>query len=130
QGHGILINSASELGKHTVPYYSSYTASKHGVVGLSACIRQEILQGRFKDAIHVCTILPTAHDTPFFDHVANYTGHEVQAPSPLHDPLDVVHAIVDVARDPESERIVGADGVFKVALRNLMPGTAERVDAK
>lgn len=33
QGDGVLINMASELGRHTAPYYASYTAAKHGVVG-------------------------------------------------------------------------------------------------
>lgn len=130
QGHGILINIASELGKYATPYYSSYTAAKHGVVGLSASIRQEILQDPLRNNIHVCTILPTAHDTPFFDHVANYTGHQVQAPIPLHDPHDVVVAIIEVARDPTSERMVGGEGVMKVALRGLMPSASERAEAK
>jgi short-subunit dehydrogenase len=130
QGQGTLINIASELGKHTVPYYSSYTAAKHGVVGLSASLRQEISQGPHAGYIHVCTILPTAHDTPFFDHAANYSGHEIQAPNPLHDPLEVVEAIVAVAEEPDNERIVGGDGLLKVAMRSLMPAVAERADAR
>jgi len=85
QAAGILMNISSELGEHTVPYYASYAAAKHGVVGLSQALQQEIDQNKYEN-MHVCLILPTAHDTPFFDHAANYTGHEVQAPKPLHDP--------------------------------------------
>lgn len=129
QGEGTLINIASELGKTTVPYYASYAAAKHGVVGLSDSLRQEVKQNKV-EGVHICTILPTAHDTPFFDHAANYTGHEVEAPAPLHDPNDVVEAIVDVARDPEDERIVGGDGVLKVMMANLMPHAAEKAGAK
>jgi short-subunit dehydrogenase len=89
QHSGVLINVASELGRHTVPYYASYAAAKHGVVGLSEALRQEIDQNGIEH-VHVCLVMPTAHDTPFFDHAANYTGHEVQAPTPLHDPENVV----------------------------------------
>ena len=129
QSRGVLVNITSELGFGSVPYYSSYTAAKHAVVGLSDSLRQEIKQNR-TSGIHVCTIMPTAHDTPFFDHVANYTGHEVAPPKPLHDPRDVVNAIVRVARDPEDQEIVGADGVVKLLLANVMPGVAEKMSAK
>lgn len=129
QGSGTLINIASELGMHTVPYYASYAAAKHGVVGLSQTLRQELDQSDRK-AMHVCLVLPTAHDTPFFDHAANYTGREVQAPKPLHDPQDVVDALVALVRDPEDEKIVGADGVAKILLKRLAPGAAESMAGK
>jgi NAD(P)-dependent dehydrogenase (short-subunit alcohol dehydrogenase family) len=129
QGFGTLINIASELGSHTVPYYSSYTAAKHGVVGLSACLRQELELRELAD-IHVCTVLPTAHDTPFFEHAANYTGHEVKPPEPLHDPAEVVDAIVALARDPQDTKIVGSDGVLKVLMQKLVPGLSEKLGAR
>jgi NAD(P)-dependent dehydrogenase (short-subunit alcohol dehydrogenase family) len=128
QGAGTLINVASELGAHTVPYYSSYTAAKHGVVGLGDSLRQEIdMTGR--DGIHVCTVMPAAHDTPFFDHAANYTGHEIEPPKPLHDPYDVVETIVRLARDPKDKEIVGADGLVKILMKKLMPGVQEKAAA-
>jgi NAD(P)-dependent dehydrogenase (short-subunit alcohol dehydrogenase family) len=57
RGRGVLINIASELGRHTVPYYASYVAAKHGVVGLGESLQQEIEQQNLHD-IHVCTVLP------------------------------------------------------------------------
>jgi short-subunit dehydrogenase len=129
RGEGILINIASELGRHTVPYYSSYTAAKHGVVGLSDALRQEIELKELED-IHVCTVMPTAHDTPFFDHAANYTGHRVEAPKPLHDPQDVIDAIVGLVRNPRDKQIVGGDGIVKVLLKNLAPGMSESLAAR
>lgn len=124
QGHGVLINIASELGQHTVPYYASYTAAKHGVVGLTQSLRQEIaLAG--EDDIHACLVMPTAHDTPFFEHAANYTGREIQPPKPLHDPANVVQAIVDLARDPRDEKVAGGDGIAKVIMKRLLPGVEE-----
>jgi NAD(P)-dependent dehydrogenase (short-subunit alcohol dehydrogenase family) len=129
QGAGILVNVASELGRYTVPYYASYAAAKHGVVGLSQALRQEIeLEGH--EGIHVCLVMPSAHDTPFFDHVANYTGREVRPPKPLHDPEDVVETLVRLARDPKDEEIVGGDGVVKVLLKRLAPGVQEHLAAR
>ncbi|HEX7880924.1 MAG TPA: SDR family NAD(P)-dependent oxidoreductase [Candidatus Eisenbacteria bacterium] len=129
QANGILINVASELGKHTVPYFSSYTAAKHGVVGLGDSLRQELAMAHHGD-IHVCTVMPTAHDTPFFDHVANYTGHEIQAPEPLHDPNDVIDTLVALARNPKDETIVGGDGIVKILLKKVVPPMSEKGAAK
>jgi NAD(P)-dependent dehydrogenase (short-subunit alcohol dehydrogenase family) len=128
QGAGVLINVASELGRHTVPYYASYVAAKHGVVGLSDSLRQEIQQKALLH-VHVCTVMPTAHDTPFFDHAANYTGHVVRAPAPLHDPENVVETIVRLAQDPKDREIVGADGVVKILMKQLLPPVAEKMVA-
>ncbi len=129
QGEGVLINMASELGRHTAPYYAAYTAAKHGVVGLCESLRQELDQ-RAIENVHVCLIMPTAHDTPFFDHVANYTGRQVQAPTPLHDPQNVIDALVGLARDPKDQKIVGADGIAKIFLKNVMPGAEEKMGAR
>jgi short-subunit dehydrogenase len=126
QRSGVVINIASELGKHTVPYYTSYAASKHGIVGLDDALRQEIDQ-EGNDAIHVCTVLPTAHDTPFFDHVGNYSGHAIATPHPLHDPENVVDAIVELMRNPKSQKIVGGDGVVKILAKRIAPSLAQKV---
>jgi short-subunit dehydrogenase len=129
QGHGTLINVSSELGLHTSPYYAAYTAAKHGIVGLDEVLQQELQQSE-REEIHVCTVLPTAHDTPFFDHVGNYTGREVQAPKPLHDPQGVIDTLVELARNPKDSKIVGGDGKVKVLLKSLVPGLAKSMGAK
>jgi short-subunit dehydrogenase len=129
RGTGTLINIASELGRHTVPYYSSYSAAKHGMVGLDDALRQELMLSRAED-IHVCTVMPTAHDTPFFDHAANHTGHQVQAPTPLHDPEDVVDAIVRLACNPKDKEIVGSDGIVKILMQSIVPSVTERIAAQ
>jgi len=129
QGSGVLINIASELGFATVPYYTSYAAAKHGVVGFTGSLRQEVKENAI-EGVHICTIMPTAHDTPFFDHAANYTGREVTPPKPLHDPQKVVDAIVRVAENPEDKEIVGADGVAKLVLASVLPGVSEKMGAR
>ena len=126
---GTLINIASELGKTSVPYFSSYTAAKHGVVGFSASLRQE-LDAMGVDDVSVCCIMPTAHDTPFFDHAANYSGHETQPPSPLHDPQEVIDRILQLARNPKDETIVGSDGYLKFAMHHLARNVAEAMGTK
>ena len=128
QGSGVLINIASELGFGSVPYYSSYTAAKHGVTGLSDSLRQEAKQNGHDD-IHICTIMPTAHDTPFFEHAANYSGHEIKPPKPVHDPQHVIERIVRVAANPRDKDIVGGDGVVKLIAANVMPAVAEKMGA-
>ena len=45
------------------------------------------------DTIHVCTVLPTTFDTPFFEHAAQYTGHEASPIPPTYDPKEVVDTI-------------------------------------
>jgi short-subunit dehydrogenase len=121
QGAGILINIASVIGKVPAPYYSSYAASKHGVVGFSAALRQELKEDDM-DNIHVCTVMPTSMDTPFFEHEANYTGHQAQPIPPTYDPQKVIDVIFDLATDPEDEVSVGGAGALMTFLHGLVPG--------
>lgn len=129
QGAGILINVASALGKIPTPYYGSYTASKFGIVGLDGVLRQELAENNLKD-IHVCTVMPTAMDTPFFDHAANYTGHESVPIPPVYDPQMVVDVIVRLATQPEPEVLVGGGGAVMGALHNIIPGVVEKIMGK
>jgi short-subunit dehydrogenase len=124
KGQGILINVASALGKIPAPYYASYTASKYGIVGLSAVLRQELSEQGLAQ-IRVCTVMPMAHDTPFFDHTANYTGHQAEPIPPLYEPKNVVDVLVDLLDDPQDEVVVGGVGKAFVLGHNLMPAVVE-----
>jgi short-subunit dehydrogenase len=106
QGGGTLINIASVLGEIPAPYYASYVAAKHGVVGLGAALRQEIAKND-EQGIHVCTVLPMAMETPFFENAANYTGHEATPIPPVYDPQDAVKTILRLTEKPEAEVVVG-----------------------
>jgi NAD(P)-dependent dehydrogenase (short-subunit alcohol dehydrogenase family) len=129
QGAGTLINVASVIGKVPSPYFSSYAAAKHGVVGLSASLRQELMEEKV-DTIHVCTVLPTTFDTPFFEHAAQYTGHEASPIPPTYDPKEVVDTIVGLATAPQDEVSVGAAAkVFNFA-HHLFPGIVEKMMAR
>jgi NAD(P)-dependent dehydrogenase (short-subunit alcohol dehydrogenase family) len=126
QGHGTLINMASVLGKVPAPYYASYTAAKYGIVGLSAALRLELRQNRVPD-IHVCTVMPTTFDTPFFDHIANYTGHEVKLIPPVYKPERVIDTVVRLAVHPEDEVMIGTAAKVSGIAHQIAPDTTEKL---
>jgi short-subunit dehydrogenase len=119
QQYGTLINISSVLGKMPAPYYASYVAAKYGVVGLGAALRQELQHHKEPD-IHVCTVMPMSHDTPFFEHAANYTGHESVPIPPVYDPQKVVDTLLKLAVDPEEEVVVGPSGKVMVAAHQVL----------
>ena len=130
QGQGILINVASVIGKIPAPYFASYAAAKHGVVGLSAALRQELELHKMEN-IRVCTVMPTSMDTPFFEHAADHTGHKVVPIPPVFEPEQVIDALVSLATDPKDEVTVGgASGPGFVLMHNLFPGLTEHMMAQ
>ncbi len=124
QGSGTLINISSVIGKVPSPYFASYAAAKHGVVGLSAALRQELEEDKIEN-IHVCTVMPTSMDTPFFEHAAQHTGHEAVPIPPVYDADKVVDVIVSLATDPKDEVSVGAAGKFMTFAHKMAPGLVE-----
>lgn len=124
RGIGTLINIASMIGRIPAAYYSSYSAAKHGVLGLCGALREEVHVAKL-EGVHVCAILPMAMDTPFFDHAANYSGKKAVPIPPVSDAQEVVDAIIDLAFNPKAEVPVGkASGMFSVS-DSLMPGATE-----
>jgi hypothetical protein len=69
-------------------------------------------------------------DTPFFEHEANYTGHQAQPIPPTYDPQKVIDTIFDLVADPEDEVSVGGSGKLMTFLHNLMPGGTEAMMSK
>ncbi len=130
QGSGTLINVSSVIGKVPAPYFASYAAAKHGVVGLSGALRQELAEDKVDDRIHVCTVMPTSMDTPFFAHAAHYTGHEAAPIPPVYDAEKVVDVIVRLATEPEDEVTVGPAGKFMTFAHQMAPGLVESMMAR
>ncbi len=129
QGAGTLINIASVIGKVPAPYFASYAAAKHGVVGLSASIRQELEENKVK-GIHVCIVEPTSFDTPFFEHAANYTGHKAVPIPPVYDPQEVIDTIVSLATHPKDEVQVGKAGTATALFHQFAPALTEKMMGK
>jgi NAD(P)-dependent dehydrogenase (short-subunit alcohol dehydrogenase family) len=57
QGSGTLINIASDLGGVAVPLHAAPAAAVHGIAGLTASLRQEVLQNpALRDRIRICLV--------------------------------------------------------------------------
>jgi short-subunit dehydrogenase len=63
QGHGHIVNTASTAGLAPAVMVAAYSASKHGVVGLSGALRAE----GATVGVRVSVICPGAVDTPILD---------------------------------------------------------------
>lgn len=101
---GVLITNVSIGGWVPVPFASAYTASKFGVRGFLAGLRQELAH---LPRVHVCGVFPSGVDTPGYQHAANVSGAELRPARPLYSAEDVAAAIVSLAYHPRHELAVG-----------------------
>ncbi len=129
QGHGTLINNASLMAAVSGPYYSAYAASKFAVRALSESLRQEIdvLDGA---DIHICTVMPSTIDTPFFRHAANYSGRAVKAMPPVYPPELVAKLMVSLVEHPRRETFVGSAARIMGFSHYYAPSLAEPMVAR
>ncbi|HYC02335.1 MAG TPA: SDR family oxidoreductase [Azospirillaceae bacterium] len=127
RGRGMLINNASIVGRLAKPDSTAYATSKFAVRGFGEALRQELLDQRH---IHVCTVLPSVIDTPFFQHAANYSHHRVRAAPPVYAPEKMAEAVVGLVRRPRAELIVGGAGRLGIALKRLAPALMTRVNGR
>jgi short-subunit dehydrogenase len=104
QRRGVLITNISMGGWAPTPFAASYTASKFGLRGFTASLRQEV--ANFPD-IHVCSVFPAMVDTPGFAHGANVSGHEISPGPFLYQAEDVAETFVHLVRRPRDEVAVG-----------------------
>lgn len=128
QGHGVLINVSSHVGRAPIPYVSAYIASKFAIDGLTTSLREELdLDGV---DIHACTVMPPSVDTPLFQHAANYTGRAIKPVEPVYEADEVARAIVSCARRPRPEVSVGGSALTAALPRLLAPRLFERRAAR
>jgi NAD(P)-dependent dehydrogenase (short-subunit alcohol dehydrogenase family) len=126
QGHGVVVNLSSILGIVAQPYGAGYTMAKFAIRGLGACLRQELRMSGAR-GVDVCTVLPTAIDTPMWQGAANRSGRRIRALPPPLPPERVATAIVARLRRPKGETVVGGVlGRALVAGYRIWPGAAER----
>jgi short-subunit dehydrogenase len=125
QHAGTLINVGSVNSRVPLTYMATYNATKHGVLGLTNTLHEELRLAGEKN-IHVSTIMPWAVDTPFWEHSANYSGRKPRN-ALMDEPDKVVQAIVDTAKRPRKEVEVG----YKVGLasfsRRMAPNLTDRL---
>lgn len=120
---GRIVNIASIAGKIGTSKSTSYTATKHAVLGFSSALRQEVREY----GITVSTINPGPIDTPFFN-LADPDGHYVKNVKWfMMKPERVAKAMVSAVRTGTTEinlpRIAGAGA----KLYQLFPRLADLV---
>ena len=71
QGHGHIVNTASEAGLSTTPALGMYCATKHAVVGLSEALYKEVEP----QGVGVSVLCPNIVKTAIFDSERNRENH-------------------------------------------------------
>ncbi|NKX51978.1 SDR family NAD(P)-dependent oxidoreductase [Arthrobacter deserti] len=123
QDRGVLILVGSIYSKITTPYVSPYVASKFGLAGFAAVLREEL---RGAKDISVCTVLPATIDTPIYQNAANYTGQRAHPLPPVADPGRGARRIVRLAGRPRAETVVGYIQGAYIPVHALLPRLYER----
>lgn len=118
QGHGTLVQNGSIVGELAKPDGTPYAASKFAIRGFSEALRQEVLD---QPDIHICTILPSVIDTPFFQHAANFSGRNVRAAPPVYTAEEVAETVVGMSQRPQAEVVIGGFGKVAIAQKRLAP---------
>ena len=91
QAGALIVNVASVAARQTFPNWSAYVAAKHGLLGFSGAIREE-LRSR---GIRVSVVLPAAVDTALWDQVPGEWNR-----ANMLKPDDVGRAIANLVAQP------------------------------
>lgn len=126
---GNIINISSALGKGSTPLQSIYTAAKHGIVGFSSCVREELVAEGL-DEIDVSVIMPASMDTPLFTHARSKLGVKPYPIPPVYHPQTTVDAIIACAVNPRPEVPAGGFGRIMTLAYRFTPGLLEKYEAR
>lgn len=126
QRYGNLINISSVLGKSSVPLQSAYVAAKHGIVGFTSSLREEMMAEGLYPEIGISVILPASMDTPFFLHARSKLGRVPKPINPVYHPAKTVNALLECARHPQPEIVVGFAGKLMIWGYSNMPRVLEK----
>ncbi len=124
QGRGVLINNISLGGFAPAPYAAAYTASKFGLRGLTASLRQEAAA---HPGVAVCGVFPAIIDTPGLAHGANQSGRRIDAGPLIYPAEDVAQTFVSLVRSPRAETAVGWPARAAQIGHGLFPRLVERM---
>jgi NAD(P)-dependent dehydrogenase (short-subunit alcohol dehydrogenase family) len=100
-GGGAIVNTSSNAGTHAVKLLSAYTASKHGILGLTKNGAVEYAD----DGIRVNAVCPGAIMTPLMSNEPEQRQREILAPQAMSrfgDPAEVAAAVVWLCSDDAS----------------------------
>ena len=101
EGGGAIVNTSSNAGTHAVKLLSAYTASKHGIIGLTKNGAVEYAD----DGIRVNAVCPGAIMTPLMSNVPPERQAEILAPQAMTrpgQPEEVAAAVVWLCSDDAS----------------------------
>lgn len=121
QGYGTLITVGSVAGKSAYAHATAYCASQHAVHAIHETLRHELLGTR----IHACLVVPGSIDTPFFPPATEDGGQHIRAMPPIYPAERVAEAIVNCARMPRREVMVGTAARVRSVAQRLAPGLIE-----
>jgi short-subunit dehydrogenase len=123
QSGGTLINLGSEASEAAIPLQGMYTASKHAIKGFTDVLRLELEADG--NPVRVTLIQPTAVNTPYPEHAANYMDQEPKLPTPMIQPEQVAQAILEAATDPKDAIKVGTMAKVNTLMSKLMPSIGD-----
>jgi NAD(P)-dependent dehydrogenase (short-subunit alcohol dehydrogenase family) len=115
RGTGHIVNIASIAGRSGVSHLSTYCATKHGVVGLSEAMRNE-LRG---SGVEISVVMPGLVSTELTAGTKPYRGFKLQTPE------DVADAIVSALKVPRFEVYVPASLGPTTKFVSLLPRRAQ-----
>jgi short-subunit dehydrogenase len=125
---GALINLGSEVSDAVVPILGMYSASKHAVKGFTDALRVET-ERVDRAPVGIVLIQPTAVDTPYPQHAANYMPEEPKLPTPMIEPEDVAEAILKAAEEGGRDIKVGVMSKLNTLTSKLAPSVGDRMSA-
>jgi NAD(P)-dependent dehydrogenase (short-subunit alcohol dehydrogenase family) len=109
EGH--LVNIASGVGRVPLPGSAVYSATKHGVVGLTESLRLEYRNS----GLGFTVVHPAQVETAMID------GQPRPRPLPVVTPQDVARAVLEAVRQDKFEVWVPSNQWVSVKLGNLLP---------
>ena len=112
--HGHVVNVASGVGRVPLPGSAVYSASKHGIVGLTESLRMEYRGS----GVRFTVVHPSQVETAMID------GQAQPRLLPVVSPDDVAAAVLDAVRRGKFEVWVPASQAISVKLGNLLPRRA------
>lgn len=110
RGSGYIVNIASQAGKAGIPGIATYSATKHGVVGLSEAVRAELRD----TGIEVLCVMPTVVNTELTSGVGQKWVKAVEAE-------DVAKEIVEAMEVPRFDVFVPKQSGALYRFLQLLP---------
>jgi short-subunit dehydrogenase len=122
QGSGLIVNIASVVAKHGVPYLGAYSASKAALVAVSKSLRSELS----RDGIRIMNVFPGYTRTNIFENEKKVGG--AVRPQNGYAPVSkVAEAIVAGIEHEKQDLILSYSGKALPVLRRLLPSFVELV---